>query len=72
MWLLSRLVIIVTMQLIAPHYPTIPVVHPEPGPLDHVPGFIPKPSWDLFAHWTPPGSDKLLPKVRISTRWQNA
>ncbi len=51
MWLFSRLVIIVTMQLISPHYPAIPVVHPEPGPLDFVPGFIPKPSWDLFAHW---------------------
>ncbi|MGB5962161.1 MAG: mannosyltransferase family protein [Coleofasciculaceae cyanobacterium] len=51
MWFLSRVVIIVTMQLIAPYYPTFPVVHPIPGPLDFVPGFVPKPSWDLFTHW---------------------
>lgn len=51
MWLISRLVIIITMQVISPYYPTTPVIQPPPGPLDFIPGFIPQPGWELFAHW---------------------
>ncbi len=51
MWLLSRLVIIIAMQVIAPYYPATPAVHIPPGPLDFVPGFVPKPGWELFTHW---------------------
>lgn len=51
MWLLSRLLIIIAMQLIAPHYPATPAEHPTPFPLDFVPGFVPTSSWELFTHW---------------------
>jgi len=54
MWLLSRLVIIVAMELIAP----LLVSHTPPPsypsyllPLDFVPGFVPTPGWELFSHW---------------------
>ncbi len=50
MWLLSRLLIIIAMQLIAPYYPATPVEH-ELLPLDFVPGFIPKSGLELFTHW---------------------
>jgi len=50
MWLLSRLLIIIAMQLIAPYYPATPAEH-ELLPLDFVPGFIPKPGLELFTHW---------------------
>lgn len=51
MWLLSRLVIVVAMQLIAPLYPLSPVRHTDPLPLDFLPGFVPQSSWALFSHW---------------------
>ncbi|HEY9608196.1 mannosyltransferase family protein [Allocoleopsis sp.] len=50
MWLLSRLLIIIAMQVIAPYYPATPAEH-ELLPLAFVPGFIPKPSLELFTHW---------------------
>lgn len=53
MWLLSRLLIIVAMQVVAPLIYTSsvqPYWHP-PYPLDFSPDFIPKPSWELFSHW---------------------
>ncbi len=52
MWLLSRLVIVVAMQLIAPLYYT-PVNHSHPSlpPLGFVPDFVPKMGWELFSHW---------------------
>ncbi|MBE9006387.1 hypothetical protein IQ259_15285 [Fortiea sp. LEGE XX443] len=53
MWLVSRLVIIVAMQVIAPLLYTSPV-HPywqPPYPLDYSADFMPKPSWELFSHW---------------------
>jgi Gpi18-like mannosyltransferase len=52
MWLLSRLVIVVAMQLIAPLYYTSPLyLNWNPNPVDFVEGFIPKPGWELFSHW---------------------
>jgi Gpi18-like mannosyltransferase len=51
MWLLSRLVIVVAMQLIAPYYPATPAVHPLPLPLDFVRGYVPQPGLELFTHW---------------------
>ena len=54
MWLFSRLTIIVAMQVITPLIFTNPVNPewtPHDFPLDYVPGFIPKPSWELFSHW---------------------
>lgn len=51
MWLLSRLLIIIAMQIIAPHYPATPAEHPIPFPLNFVPGFVPTSSLELFTHW---------------------
>ncbi|GAB1542124.1 hypothetical protein NUACC21_47980 [Scytonema sp. NUACC21] len=53
MWIVSRLVIVVAMQVIAPLLYTSPVqTHWQTShPLDFVPGYIPKPSWELFSHW---------------------
>ncbi|HEY9834154.1 MAG TPA: mannosyltransferase family protein [Stenomitos sp.] len=51
MWLLSRLVIIVAMQLLAPVSPISSVTHSGTLPLDYTPGFVPQTSWNLFAHW---------------------
>lgn len=50
MWFLSRLVIVVAMELVAP------LMHIKPSeyehlPLGFVPGFVPKTSWELFSHW---------------------
>jgi Gpi18-like mannosyltransferase len=50
MWLLSRLVIVVTMQLIAPLLPFEPVNLPG-WHLGLVPNFVPKIGWELFSHW---------------------
>lgn len=50
-WLLSRLVIVVAMQLLAPVSPISPVTHSGTLPLDYTPGFVPQTSWNLFAHW---------------------
>ena len=53
-WLLSRLVIVVAMQIVAPMVFTSPV-HTEwqlgSSPHDFVPGYIPKSGWELFSHW---------------------
>jgi Gpi18-like mannosyltransferase len=51
MWLLSRLVIVVAMQLLAPASPISPVTHSGTLPLDYTPGFVPQTSWNLFTHW---------------------
>ena len=52
MWLLSRLIIVVSMQLIAPIYPYPPTDFGKlPIPLDFVPGYLPKMGWELFSHW---------------------
>lgn len=51
MWLLSRLVIVIAMQLLAPVSPISPVTHSGTLPLDYTPDFVPQSSWNLFAHW---------------------
>lgn len=51
MWLLSRILIIVAIQLIAPASDKIPITHSGILPLDFQPNFIPKSSWELFSHW---------------------
>jgi Gpi18-like mannosyltransferase len=51
MWLLSRLVVIVAMQLIAPILPLSPIAHSGTLPLGFSSGFVPKSSWILFSHW---------------------
>jgi Gpi18-like mannosyltransferase len=51
MWLLSRLVIVVAMQLMAPLSHISPVIHSGTPPLDFTPDFVPKSSWELFSHW---------------------
>ncbi len=51
MWLLSRLVVIVAIQLVAPILPLSPVAHSGTLPLGFTPGFVPKSSWILFSHW---------------------
>ncbi|MBD2495854.1 hypothetical protein [Nostoc sp. FACHB-280] len=53
MCLVSRLVIIIAMQVVAPFMHTSPV-HPDwrhPYPLDYTRGFFPQPGWELFSHW---------------------
>jgi Gpi18-like mannosyltransferase len=50
-WAISRLLIIIMMQLVAPALPFAPAhvwLAAEPEPL---PGFTPKLGWDLFTHW---------------------
>jgi Gpi18-like mannosyltransferase len=51
MWLISRIVIVIAMQALAPlsHLPQ--PFYSEPLPLNLVPGFVPQSSWELFAHW---------------------
>jgi Gpi18-like mannosyltransferase len=51
MWLLSRLVIVVAIQLIAPISDKIPVTHSGTLPLGFHPNFVPESSWALFTHW---------------------
>lgn len=51
MWLLSRLVIVIAMQLLAPVSPISSVTHSGTLPLDYTPDFVPQSSWNLFAHW---------------------
>lgn len=51
MWLLSRLVILVVMQLAAPLLPFPPTNFNEPLPLNFVPNFVPKIGQELFIHW---------------------
>ncbi|MBR8833489.1 MAG: hypothetical protein DSM106950_05465 [Stigonema ocellatum SAG 48.90 = DSM 106950] len=53
MWLVSRLLIIVAIQILTPLHNTSPT-HPDwepPNPLDFLPSFVPKPGWELFSHW---------------------
>lgn len=51
MWFLSRLVIVVAMQLIAPSMSMTPAHHDLPLPIGFVPGYVPKAGWELFSHW---------------------
>lgn len=54
LWLVSRLVIIVALQWVTPLIVTAPV-HPEwtweSRPHNFIPGYMPKPGWELFSHW---------------------
>jgi len=50
MWLLSRVVVVVAMQGVAPLLHLPPVNHSYPN-LGFVPNYIPTPGWQLFAHW---------------------
>jgi len=45
MWFLSRLVIAIGMQVIAP------LLYPLPNLPPFVVGFVPKSGWELFSHW---------------------
>ncbi len=45
MWFLSRSVIAIGMQVIAPH------LYQFPNSNSFVPGFVPKTGWELFSHW---------------------
>ncbi|MBK1988223.1 hypothetical protein A0J48_011855 [Sphaerospermopsis aphanizomenoides BCCUSP55] len=53
MWLLSRLVIIVAMQIVAPliYKSPVPLYWQPPYPLGYSPDFFPQLSWELFSHW---------------------
>jgi Gpi18-like mannosyltransferase len=52
MWLLSRLVIIVVMELIAPLTSPLPLnYYTNPIPFGYVPGSVPTRGWELFTHW---------------------
>ncbi len=52
LWLVSRLVLVIGMQLIAPALPFSPISFDEPG-LDtlQIKNFIPQAGWELFTHW---------------------
>ena len=50
MWLLSRSVIAIGMQVIAPLVCKNPPVYLWP-PLGFISGFLPKSGWELFSHW---------------------
>ncbi len=52
LWLASRLVLIIGMQLIAPLLPFSPISFDESG-LDtlQIKNFVPQPGWELFTHW---------------------
>jgi Gpi18-like mannosyltransferase len=50
MWFMSRSVIAIGMQVIAPLVSKNPPVYPWP-PLGFVSGFLPKSGWELFSHW---------------------
>jgi Gpi18-like mannosyltransferase len=51
MWLLSRSVIAIGMQIIAPLVCKNPPVYAIGPPLGFVSGFLPKSGWELFSHW---------------------
>ncbi|MEO9124590.1 MAG: mannosyltransferase family protein [Microcoleus sp.] len=51
MWFLSRSVIAIGMQLIAPLISQKPPVYALGPPLGFVSGFLPKSGWELFSHW---------------------
>lgn len=50
MWLLSRSVIAIGMEVIAPLVSKNPSFY-DPLPLGFVTGFLPKSGWELFSHW---------------------
>ena len=50
MWLLSRLAIVVAIQLIAPLLNSSPPDYAV-GSLGFLPNFVPKIGWELFSHW---------------------
>lgn len=51
MWFLSRSVIAIGMQLIAPLVCKNPPVYAIRPPLGFVSGYLPKSGWELFSHW---------------------
>ncbi len=51
MWFLSRSVIAIGMQVIAPLVYKNPPFYGDPLPLDFVSDFFPKIGWELFSHW---------------------
>ncbi|MEG3847898.1 mannosyltransferase family protein [Microcoleus sp. herbarium19] len=51
MWLLSRSVIAIGMQVIAPLVCKTPPFYGDSPPLGLVRGFLPKSGWELFSHW---------------------
>ena len=51
MWFLSRAVIAIGMQVIAPLVSKNPPVYTGRPPLGFVSGFLPKNGWELFSHW---------------------
>ncbi len=51
MWLLSRITVVIAIQLIAPLSHLTPVTHDGALPLGFTAGFVPKSSWELFSHW---------------------
>ena len=60
MWFLSRSVIAIGMQIIAPLVCNNPPVYAIRPPLGFVPGFLPKSGWELFSHWDGSTSKSLL------------
>lgn len=50
MWLLSRIVIVVAMQVVAPLLP-FPPTNYNFLVRGYVPNFVPKMGWELFSHW---------------------
>ncbi|MEG4109967.1 hypothetical protein [Microcoleus sp. S13_C5] len=51
MWFLSRSIIAIGMQIIAPLVCKNPPVYAILPPLGFVSGFLPKSGWELFSHW---------------------
>ena len=51
MWFLSRSVIAIGMQVIAPLICQKPPLYNPPLPLGFVSGFLPKSGWELFSNW---------------------
>jgi Mannosyltransferase (PIG-V) len=51
MWFLSRSVIAIGMQLIAPLVCKTPPFYGDSPPLGLTRGFLPKAGWELFSHW---------------------
>jgi Gpi18-like mannosyltransferase len=51
MWLLSRSVIAIGMQVIAPLVSKNPPSYGDSPPLGLVRGFLPQTGWELFSHW---------------------
>lgn len=51
MWLSSRLLTVMAMQVLAPSLHLPAFEHELPDPLGLVPNFAPTAGWDLFTHW---------------------